>query len=374
MRSLTNRIDEAKQKLEIQDNSINFIDSADLRRYLDVAGKFLSPEATDVVNWLIVNNNYVSRFGGDNALETFYNNGIPKDADLKKLYNDISKVVKANRLLEIPVFQTVSQFNDIITKMITPDEIILDLETEKGRNDVAKKYDKLVWKIARSFVGKSTLTLDELYESGLQGLVQAMNNYGKKTEFAKGADNNVKTLTFFSFAGYAIRFQILHDIKNNSHIVRVPVSAQQREKAETGSNVKSNTVSGDKVVNNGESGSKTLFDFVGADGGDSADNNINKADREAVWKEIYKELESKFDTRTMDIWYSFNELNGHKKMKNKDIGAKYNMMPSRVTYYLYIVNSYILKNKKLRDLFMDLRELVGESRSIKDNERHILDR
>jgi hypothetical protein len=374
MRSLTNRIDEAKQKLDIQDNSINFIDNADLRRYLDVAGKFLSPEATDVVNWLINNNNYVSRFGGSNALETFYNSGTPKDADLKKLYNDISKVVKANRLLEIPVFQTAAQFNDIITNVITPDEIILDLETEKGRNEIAKRYDKLVWKIARSFVGKSTLTLDELYESGLQGLVQAMNNYGKKTEFTKGADNSVKTLTFFSFAGYAIRFQILHDIKNNSHIVRVPVSAQQREKAETGSNVKSNTVSGDKAVNNGESGSKTLFDFVGADGGDSADNNINKADREAVWKEIYKELESKFDARTMDIWYSFNELKGHKKMKNKDLGTKYNMMPSRVTYYLYIVNSYILKNKKLRNLFMDLRELVGESHTIKDNERHILDR
>ena len=374
MRSLTSRIDEAKQKLEIQDNSINFIDSTDLRRYLNVAGKFLSPDAIDIVNWLIDNNNYASRFGGSNALETFYNNGTPKDADLKKLYNNISKVIKANRILEIPVFQTASQFNDIITKAIAPDEVILDLETEKGRNDVAKKYDKLVWKIARSFVGKSTLTLDELYESGLQGLVQAMNNYGKKTEFTKGADNSVKTLTFFSFAGYAIRFQILHDIKNNSHIVRVPVSAQQREKAETGSNVKSNTVSGDKVVNNGESGSKTLFDFVGADGGDSADNSINKADRETVWKEIYKELESKFDARTMDIWYSFNELNGHKKMKNKDLGKKYNMMPSRVTYYLYVVNSYILKNKKLRNLFMDLRELVGESHTIKDKESHILDR
>ncbi len=374
MRSLTNRIDEAKQKLEIQDGAINFIDSADLKRYLDVAGKFLSPETIDIVQWLIDNNDYVNKFGGSNAIETFYNAGMPKDAALKKLYSDIGKVVKANRIMEIPVFQTEAQFYDIINKVISPDEIILDLDTEKGRNEVAKKYDKLVWKIARSFVGKSTLSLDDLYASGLQGLVQAMNNYGKKTEFTKGADDSVKTSTFFSFAGYAIRFQILHDIKNNSHIVRVPVSAQQREKEETGVNVKSNTVSGDKVVKNGESGSKTLFDFVGSEGGDSADSNINKADRDAIWKEIFNELEKKFDARTMDIWYSFNEVNGHKKMKNKELGEKYGMMPSRVTYYLYIVNSYILKNKKLRELFMDLRELVGESRAIKDKETHILDR
>ena len=90
-----------------------------------------------------------------------------------------------------------------------------------------------------------------------------------------------------------------------------------------------------------------------------------------VLKEVC-EGEKKFDEKTMDIWYSFNELNGHKKMKNKELGQKYGMIPSRVTYYLYIVNSYILKNAKLRDLFMDLRELVAESRDIKDRHRHVL--
>jgi hypothetical protein len=61
-------------------------------------------------------------------------------------------------------------------------------------------------------------------------------------------------------------------------------------------------------------------------------------------------------------------------MKNKELGQKYGMIPSRVTYYLYIVNSYILKNPKLRELFMDLREVVAEGRAIKDDEKHILDK
>ena len=375
MKNLTERINEAKQKLEIQDDSINFIDKNDLEKYLEVAGKFLSDEAKAVVNWLIENNDeYVKKLGGGtNALETFYNAGVPKDADLKKLYSNVGKVVKANRLLEIPVFQTDEQFHAIIKKEIAPDEIILDLTSEKGRNEVAAKYDKLVWKIARSFNGKSNLTLDELYSAGLEGLTRAMNKYGKKTEYTKSDDENVKSYTFLSFAAFAIRHQILHDIKNVSHIVRIPVSAQQREKAETGHNTKNNTISGDKTVKGGEQGEKTVFDFMSSGGGESSEGDVNKEDMDKIWKDIFAELEKKFDEKTMDIWYSFNELNGHKKMKNKELGQKYNMIPSRVTYYLYIVNSYILKNPKLREMFMDLRELVAESRDIKDRHRHVLD-
>lgn len=374
MKNLTSRINEAKQKLEIQEDSINFIDATDLKKYLDIAGRFLSDETKYIVDWLIENNaTYIKKLGGgDNALETFYNAGVPKDASLKPLYTAVGKVVKSNRLLEIPVFQTEEQFNGIINKEIAPDEIILDLTSERGRAAIAHKYDKLVWKVARSFNGKSNLTLDELYSAGLEGLTRAMNKYGKKTEYTKSDDENVKSYTFLSFAAFYIRHQILHDIKNVSHVVRIPVSAQQREKAETGHNTKNNAISGDKVVKGGDKGEKTVFDFMGAEGGDSSDGDINRSDINRIWKEIFAQLEKKFDEKTMDIWYSFNELNGHKKMKNKELGQKYGMIPSRVTYYLYIVNSYILKNAKLRDLFMDLRELVAESRDIKDRHRHVL--
>lgn len=363
MKKFTEIISEARKKIDVQAGAVNFIDKADLKEYLTIADKFLSPEAKETVQWLIDNNDYVSRFGGENALAEFYNGPVPKDAALKKLYNDINKVVKADRILEIPVFQTEEQFKGIINKEVAPDEIILDLSTANGRNEVAKKYDKLVWKIARSFAGKSSLTIDELYSSGLQGLTQAMNSYGKRID----ADENVKAYTFISYAAYMIRFQILADIKNVSHVVRIPVSAQQKEKAETGSNTKSNTVSGDTVVKAGENGDKTLFDFISGTSA-STDSDINKMDTVETWKRIFAELEKKFDTRTMDIWYSFNELNGHDKMKNKELGKKYNMIPSLVTYYLYLVNSYILKNNKLRKLFMDLRELMQECRTISDKE------
>ena len=53
MKNLTSRINEAKQKLEIQEDSINFIDATDLKKYLDIAGRFLTDETKYIVDWLI---------------------------------------------------------------------------------------------------------------------------------------------------------------------------------------------------------------------------------------------------------------------------------------------------------------------------------
>lgn len=382
MKTLTQKLNEAKERLDIQDDTINFIDKADLNKYLTITDKFISQDAKDVVKWLIANNaTYVKDFGGENALASFYDKGVPKDASLKDLYKKIGKIVKAGRTLEIPVFQTEEQFNGILTKKISPDEILLDLTTEAGRNKVARQYDKLVWKIAHSFEGKSNLSLDELYSAGLEGLTRAMNSYGKKVnkdDFdgevdAEEQNEKIKSYTFLSYAAFGIRNMILHDIKNVSHIVRIPVSAQQKEKAETGRNTKNNTISGDDTI--GSDGEKTRFDFMAASsdaGLDSAERNINNEDMEKIWKEIFAELEKKFDDKTMDIWYSFNEINGRKKMKNKELAEKYGVKPSNITYYLYIVNNYILKTPSLREKFSDLKELIGESHTISDNSRHVL--
>lgn len=379
MKKISEIINEAKKRLDIQDDTIGFISNAALDDYVDVASRFLSDDAKFIIKWVQDHpkevHELIKKGGNNNWLAEFYDNGVPSSEDLKDLYKAVGKVVKNNRAMEIPFFQTEEQFNGIVSKEISPDEIILDLNTPSGRNDIAKKYDRLVWKIARSFVGKSNLTLDELYSAGLEGLTLAMNRYGKKTEYNKSDDDKVKTYTFLSFAAYNIKFMILHSIKNDSRIVRIPTSAQQKEKNETGHNTKSNTISGDKAVKGGENGEKTVFDFMSSEtGGDnSTAAAVNRADADRIWNDIYRELEKKFNEQTMDIWYSFNELNGHKKMKNKELGQKYGMIPSRVTYYLYIVNSYILKNKKLRELFMDLREIVAEGRAIRDNEKHILD-
>ena len=119
-----------KADLNIQPNTINYINADDLKTYLSIAGKFISDDAKEVINWLIVNNEtYLHdldpNMNSDNALAAFYSKGVPNKEDLKELYKAVGKVSKADRLLEIPVFQTREQFNNIISKKISPDEILL---------------------------------------------------------------------------------------------------------------------------------------------------------------------------------------------------------------------------------------------------------
>ena len=89
-------------KIDIQDETINFIDKADLKKYLEIADRFISDNAKTVIKYFIENNDYVNKFGkGDskNAIANFYNGPTPKDEKLKEVYKCIGKLNKANRLL-----------------------------------------------------------------------------------------------------------------------------------------------------------------------------------------------------------------------------------------------------------------------------------
>lgn len=362
---------EGAKKLEIQGNSINYISSANLKKYLEIADKFISPATKSIVNYLIVHNNdYINTLGSDlddNALVAFYNGPVPKDPELKELYQNIGKVVKSGRILEIPVFQTPEQFTAIITKEESPDAIIMDLESESGRAMVAKKYEPMVHKICRQWLGKSNLDYDSLLSAAYTGLTYAMNNYGKKTNHTKVDDDKIVQYSFTQYAAYMIRAMILDDIKNLSHTVRIPISQQSKEKKETGRNTKNNSISGDKTIGSGEDGnSKTLFDTISGyeDGGKYTDEK----DIDRLWKTIYNHLESKFDKKMMDVWYSTNGLNGYEKIKAKDIAKKYGIVPSNVNYYNYKINTYIQKNPKIMDLLKQLHELTQESLESKSHE------
>lgn len=385
MKKLTQIIKEGKE-LDIQDDAMNFVSADALKDYLEKADKFLSVEAKEVCNWLIANNKtYMKDFGG---LAKFYGKGVPKDPELKPLYKNIGILSKKNRLMEIPVFQTEEQFEGIISGKISPDEVLLDLDSEKGRTAVAKKYDALVWKIARSFYGKSNLSLDDLYAWGLEGLTLAMNMYGKSTKSTsskrmKGKSEEEiaeieagekeaarKTTTFLTYASYLIRIVILENIKINSHLVRIPTSVQNKERKETGRNTKSHNVDGDAAIGKDSDGKgKSLFDTM--DGGDDADDGLDKQDIKKLWKGIKDILEKNFSEQSLDIFYSFYGLFGHEKMKAKEIMAKYHLKnPSQVTGSNWKVLHLINTNKTLKKAFAELYSLYKECWNEEDRKQN----
>lgn len=360
-----------KPKLDIQDDTINYIDSANLKKYLEICDKFISNECKSIIKYLIDHNDtYISELSSDsdeNALAGFYNNWKPsnKSNELKELYKNIGILNKKNRLMEIPVFQSKEQFEAIINKTESPDSVILDLTSEAGRNQIAKKYEPLIHKIAKQFMGKSELSYEDLISAGNVGLIHAMNKYGKKSNKNVADLETIVGKTFTQYAAFMIRISILEDIKNLSQIVRVPISQQNAERRETGRNTKSNTVSGDKEIgSSGDEGNKSLFDYIG--GTDNATRGIDNEDVEKLWKKFFKTLEEKFDKTTLDIWYSSFGVNGHEKMKKKDIAAKYGLVPSNISYYLYRVNTFIKTDKKMMEMMNDILELMAECKHDED--------
>ena len=371
MKKLVQLVKEAKEKLEIQEGSINKISTEKLQEYLNIAKKFLSEDAKNIINWLIDHPNYTKELASgnvDNALATFYNNGTPKVQEFKELYKWISNVVKSNRLLEIPVFQTKEQFDSILDKSVSPDEIIIDLSSERGRNALAKKYDPLVWKIAREFNGKSEFSLEELHAIGAAGFVDAMNTYGKKTNKSEASEEQVKGFTFTSWASWRIRIWILENIKDQGHLVRIPRSVQAKERQETGRNTKSNSISVETPVGKDKDGnSKTLLDKIGdyERGGKS----LEEVDNEKLWKGIHKKLQSKFDDKTLDVFYSWFGLNGTKKLSGKELMDKYGFKnQANITAIKNKVLAYMTHDKQMFNALKELYEFTNECRANNDLE------
>lgn len=372
MKKFSQFIKEAKRQLEIQDDTINYISAPELKKYKEIADKFISPETKEIIQYLIVNNsNYINDLGKgeENALAYFYNNGPYKDQHKKELYALIGKVAKSNRLLEIPVFQTPEQFKSIVSGEVAPDEVIMDLTSEQGRSLIAKKYEKLCYKIALSFKDQTTIPFEDLLSQAYVGLTYAMNGYGKKSEKAKKKEQEMeeemdistyKKTTFLTFASYCIRYSILDSIKNDAHLVRIPVNKQAEERKEKGYNTKNHSISGDKPVGGEEKG-KSLFDYVG--GMENAGKSVDDEDIATTWKILLKIIKEsdKFSEKMISAWIQFNQLNGNEKKKNKEIAAELGITPSNVTYYCYCINSFIKKDPKASKVAKELIVLYNES-------------
>lgn len=357
---------EARQ-LNVQDNGMNFIDADSLKKYVEIAKNFLSDAAMLIINYMIKHNTtYVEELAGpknkdskENCLILFYSRPRPASGELKEIYNALTKLSKDNRLLEIPTLQTRAQFDAIMTRREAPDAIILDLRTEQGRNEVAKKYTKLIHKIAHQWENKVNMTYDEIVSAAWEGFTNAMNTYGKKKTYADATDDDaVKQYTFGQFAAYMIRFAIAGEVNGSSRLVRIPISAIAKEKREKGSITKNNTISGDRKVGGDDDGNKTLFDFIG--GQDEGGRSLDQQDLDKLWTEVYTILEKEFDKKVIEAWYSFMGLNGREKIKNKEIAAKIGCQPSLVTYYCNTVNNFIRKNRTILAKMKDIYELMKE--------------
>lgn len=356
------------ESIQYPEDSINKISTTELKDYYAVTKKFLSDDGKAVVEWLIRHPKYATELGrrSKHVLGDFMNRPAPEDEEQRELWKNLRKLNKESRLLEVPNFLSKEQFDDILNREISLDEIVLDLKSEKGRNAVVRKYTPLVHHICRQWVGKSNLDYDELVGQGMLGLTYAMNNYGKYNG-NDDEDNNKKrkSYTFKSYAAYRIQIEIKEGIKHYSHTVRVADSEQARERKVKGFNTKSHTISGDAPVGGPDKDGNTKSRFDTMDLGETPDLNLNKKDEDELWSKINDILLKKFSKKELDIFYHGEGLWDHEKIAKKDLAKKYKMNSSNISYYIFKIKQFLLTNKECKEIFADLNELYAEDRQYK---------
>lgn len=364
MKTLNKLFEEKTAKLKVQSDALNYLSVDDLKNYLEITDKFISDEAKEIINYLIVNNKtYISDLSTDdeeNALAGFYNAGVPSKQDLKELYNALTAVIKSKKILEIPVFQTKEQFDSIINKEVSPDYVILNLESEEAQNELTKQYQPLLHKICRQYFGKSKFEYDDLMSIAYEGFIYAMRSFGKKKNEDKELDENIVKYTFLQYAAQMVRFAILDAINHQSRTVRIPKSEINKIRKQNGQIAKDNTISGDLTIgiNNSEDGNKTVFDFI--DSQEYSDQTTNQEDLKILWNDIYKEIIKEFGEKIFNIWCSFYGLNDFEKLKNKELAQKYDVSNSSITYYCMKVNTFLQKNQKVHAMLINVYDLMKE--------------
>ena len=67
--SQVRRVNEAKS-LDVQEDAIGYIGAGDLKKYLDIANKFISDDTKSIINYIIDNND---KFGEKDSLQRLLN-------------------------------------------------------------------------------------------------------------------------------------------------------------------------------------------------------------------------------------------------------------------------------------------------------------
>ena len=358
----------SEAKIEVNVNSVNYLTVNELKKYLDkFQSEFYNKVAVDVttkdgksytknfdpkaatlkiIDYLIKHNDtYITELGGsnnkENALAAFYQRSLPSDPEKKELYKALFVLNKTLRLKEVPTFMTREEFDDVMHDKCSLDYVVYDLSTERGRNKLAKQYSGLVFLMANKYKNHANVDWNEWIGAGELGITYAMNYYhnlkglmnkkDKNTENIGFSDNNVKydeelkkevktetksnkySVKFIVFAKWMINFCML-TAQEDSHLVRIPKSAQARERKLNGSNRWNNTTSMDNPIRtgSGEGSQKTIGDTIGSSS--SSADNLNRMDSDRIFGIFYTYLKKHFDKLSLSIFFTHFGLQGLEKI------------------------------------------------------------
>lgn len=323
MKTYTKLFEGGEVKFRPEAGNAEVIEPDRLRKYLSVTFRsneakpdqsslnFISRQAADVVQWVIDNQELYMRLGegrrGDTPrlLWLAERPAAETPEQLKQVRKDVLACVTEpsagqGKPLQIPQFQTKKQFDQILAGEINPDRVILGLDRERqdaggsrdSWNRIYNAYKGLIGMLAKQWESSHRYNLD------LQQITSAMNNgvaigiprFGIVNADTKNPEK-VMSMTFATYIAQMAKNYTQEDIKNLSHIVRIPTSRQAKDRRELGYNIKNNGISGDTVVKgqNDDGSDKTLFDrAIGA--ADDVSGTMDGKDLMNMMRSFFKHL------------------------------------------------------------------------------------
>lgn len=338
MQTFTNIINEARNRVNF--DSVSLL-SSEITKYLNKVNRVIPKNVQDIIyltqKYNLLNAEDIQSIidANKSQLETLSKTLNIKIDALKDIQIKIKGLKKQIKLL--PQFQSQQEREEIMNGKLAANDLTIDLETQAGKNAVAKMYTPLVLKLVNDYVGKSSLDRAALISAGMLGLANAINEY----------DKDKSNMSFKSFAGYRIIQAIKDDMNNISRTISTNWYGVKNDTA-----IKTSSLS-DLVTN--DDGDYNDDHFAALADYDDYDSK----DKEKVFAELYKILEMKFSVRDCDIYYRYMGLKDYFgiKQKSKDIAKMYGMSEGNIkNSVINKINKFIKDNPKTMLLMKELRE------------------
>lgn len=324
--------------------------SSEISQYINKVNRIIPKTVQDVIyltqkyNLLDAGSIDEIRNASKSSLKTLSKKfNIPEES-LENFWKLIKGLKSKIKLL--PQYQSHAERESIQLGKLSMDDLTIDLDSSAGRNAATKMYMPMIYKIVSQYVGKSSLSRQDLISAALQGFTDAMNNW------KKGNDPDAKKVVFKTYAAYRVQQQILNDMNEFSH-----------------------TLSGTNwyaVKNHGDKLDGISIDSFGRnDDGEYAQDHLAMLgvddkpagrDEEKLMSNLYRLIENNFKQRDVDVFYRYFGLKGYKREKSKDIAKSMGMSEGNIRNS--IINkmiSFLKKDKRAMDILMDIQDIYNES-------------
>ena len=112
--------------------------------------------------------------------------------------SDLQGLLKSNKqyLRILPMYHSETAIKAVQAGVLTADDLLIDMSTPKGRNEVAKKYMPVVYKIVNQMTGKSRLSRSDLLSAALDIFANKMQKWDVD------GDKNNKVVSFKTYIAY----------------------------------------------------------------------------------------------------------------------------------------------------------------------------